>query len=44
VNKPLNLPVYRRIERWLVGVAMAALAWLLEKSLLRSIKRGGAKP
>jgi hypothetical protein len=44
VNKVPNLPLFRRIERWLVGLGMAAMAWLLEKAVLRSIRRGGTKP
>jgi hypothetical protein len=36
----------RRLERWLVGLVMAILAFAIEKAVLRSIKRGGgaAKP
>ncbi len=37
-------PFFRRMERWLVGLVMAAMAYLLEKAMLRSIRRGGAKP
>ncbi|HUL13744.1 MAG TPA: hypothetical protein VLU73_16460 [Methylococcaceae bacterium] len=44
MNNLQNVSLFRRIERWLVGLAMAAMAWLLEKALLRSIKRGGTKP
>ena len=36
-------PVKRHIERWLVGMAMMVMAYLLEKAMLRSIKRGGTK-
>jgi len=38
-GKP-NKPVLRRLERELVGQAMAVLAWLLEKALLRAMRRG----
>ena len=34
----------RRVERWLVGVVMAVLAFAIEKAVLRSIKRGGGAP
>ena len=44
MSKGPNLPLFRRIERWLVGLAMAAMAWLLEKAVLRSIRRSGTKP
>jgi hypothetical protein len=33
----------RRMERWLVGMAMMVIAYLLERAMLRSIKRSGAK-
>jgi hypothetical protein len=36
-------PVKRHIERWLVGMAMMVMAYLLEKAMLRSIKRSGTK-
>ena len=36
-------PVKRRMERWLVGLAMIVIAYLIEKAMLRSIKRNGAK-
>jgi hypothetical protein len=35
---------FRRIERWLVGAVMAAIAYLLEKAVTRSASRGGAEP
>jgi hypothetical protein len=31
------------MERWLVGMAMIVIAYLIEKAMLRSIKRSGAK-
>jgi hypothetical protein len=31
----------RRIERWMVGVVMAVIAFVLEKMVLRSIRKGG---
>ena len=44
MNNVPNRPLFRSAERWLVGLAMAAMAWLLEQAVLRSIRRGGAKP
>jgi hypothetical protein len=29
------------MERWLVGLVMAAMAYMLAKPVLRSIRRGG---
>jgi hypothetical protein len=37
-------PVKRHMERWLVGLAMIVIAYLIEKAMLRSIKRSGTKP
>jgi hypothetical protein len=34
----------RHVERWLVGLAMTVLAYLMEQAMLRSIKRSGTKP
>lgn len=31
----------RRIERWLVGLAMAVIAFILERIVMRSVKKGG---
>ena len=36
-------PVKRHVERWLVGMAMSVMAYLIEKAMLRSIKRSGTK-
>jgi len=36
-------PFIRQVERWLVGMAMTVLAYLMEKAMLRSIKRSGMK-
>ena len=36
-------PVKRHMERWLVGLAMSVMAYLIEKAMLRSIKRSGTK-
>jgi hypothetical protein len=31
---------YRRFERWLVGVAMAVMAFVMDKAVLRAVRRG----
>jgi len=36
-------PVKRHVERWLVGMAMTVMAYLMEKAMLRSIRRNGTK-
>jgi hypothetical protein len=36
-------PVKRQMERWLVGLAMIVIAYLIEKAMLRSIKRSGTR-
>jgi hypothetical protein len=33
--------VFRRMERWFVGVIMAVIAFVLEKAVMRSVKKGG---
>jgi hypothetical protein len=33
--------IWRRIERWAVGLVMAVIAFVLEKMVLRSIRKGG---
>ena len=30
----------RRIERWLVGIAMAIVAFILERIVMRSVRKG----
>ncbi|MGE5459039.1 MAG: hypothetical protein ACM3WR_00280 [Solirubrobacterales bacterium] len=37
---------FRRAERWAVGVAMGVMAYVLEKAVLRSVRKGNveAKP
>lgn len=32
-------PLLRQVERWLVGLVMVATAYLMEKAILRSIRR-----
>ncbi len=34
----------RRVERWGVGVVMGIMAFVLEKIVLRSIRRNGGEP
>ncbi len=34
----------RRVERWMVGVAMGVMALVLEKAVLRSVRRGTTQP
>jgi hypothetical protein len=38
--------VFRRAERWMVGVVMGVMAFILEKAVLRSMRKGKteAKP
>jgi hypothetical protein len=31
----------RRVERWLVGLAMAIVAFILERIVMRSVKKSG---
>ena len=42
-NTTSTKPFMRRMERRLVGMAMIVVAYLIEKAMLRSIKRSGAK-
>jgi hypothetical protein len=37
-KKPKGL---RRVERWMVGIAMGVIAFVLEKAVMRSVKKGG---
>jgi hypothetical protein len=34
----------RRVERWLVGIAFAVIAWVLERVVMRSVRRDGKEP
>jgi hypothetical protein len=38
-SKPRS--VWRKIERWMVGVVMAVIAFVIERMVLRSIRRAG---
>jgi hypothetical protein len=40
----LKKPLFRQVERWLVGLVMAVMAYMLEKAVLRSLRRGRWKP
>ena len=33
--------VWRRIERWMVGLVMAMIAFVLERMVLRSVRKAG---
>ena len=37
-KKPKGL---RRVERWTVGLAMGVIAFVLEKAVMRSVRKGG---
>ena len=39
-KKPKGL---RRLERWMVGLAMGVIAFVLERAVMRSVKKGGTK-
>lgn len=34
----------RKVERWLVGIGMAVVAFILEKAIVRGLKRRGERP
>jgi hypothetical protein len=40
-KKPKGL---RRVERWAVGLAMGVIAFVLEKAVMRSVRKGGGVP
>jgi len=33
---------WRRVERWMVGLVMAVAAFVLEKAVMRSVRKGEA--
>jgi hypothetical protein len=35
---------YRRLERWMVGIAMGIMAFVLEKAVMHSVKKGEVPP
>ncbi|MGZ5128850.1 MAG: hypothetical protein ACXWZU_07735 [Actinomycetota bacterium] len=34
----------RRLERWMIGVLFAVIAFVLEKAVMRSVRKGGGEP
>lgn len=38
-RKPKTL--WRKIERWMVGVVMAVIAFVIERMVLRSVRKAG---
>jgi hypothetical protein len=42
-HKVPTRPIMRHAERWLVGLAMMVIAYLLEKAVVHSIRRNGTK-
>jgi hypothetical protein len=44
VNDQPKPNLFRRIERWGVGLILGAIALVLERLVLRSIKKGATKP
>jgi hypothetical protein len=39
VERPKPKSVWRRLERWLVGLVMAVIAYVLEKMVMRGIRK-----
>jgi hypothetical protein len=35
---------YRRLERWMVGIAMGIMAFVLEKAVMHAVKKGEVRP
>ena len=43
--RPSRQPTgFRRIERWLVGIAFGMIAFVLERVVMRSVRRDGKEP
>jgi hypothetical protein len=42
IRKPKGM--FRRIERWGVGLAMGVVAFVLEKVVMRSVNKGNREP
>ena len=40
-NRSKKAKGLRRLERWAVGLAMGVIAFVLEKAVMRSVKKGG---
>lgn len=34
----------RRLERWMIGVLFTVIAFVLEKAVMRSVRKGGGEP
>ena len=34
----------RRLERWMIGVLFAVIAFVLEKAVMRSVRKSGGAP
>jgi hypothetical protein len=43
-RQPRQLTGFRRIERWLVGIAFGMIAFVLERVVMRSVRRDGKEP
>jgi hypothetical protein len=41
---PKPKSVFRRVERWAVGMVMGVLAFFIERAVIRSIRKGETKP
>ncbi|GEM_PF-3580392 len=41
---PRARSLFRRVERWAVGLAMGFLAFFVEKAVLRAIRKGTVEP
>jgi hypothetical protein len=39
VDRPKPKSVWRRLERWLVGLVMAVIAYVLEKMVMRGLRK-----
>ena len=39
VDRPKPKSVWRRLERWLVGLVMAVIAFVLEKMVMRGVRK-----
>ena len=44
MNERPRPSLFRRIERWGVGLILGAIALVLERLVMRSIKKGSTKP
>jgi hypothetical protein len=43
-TKPRPRSIFRRFERWAMGIAMGFLAFFVEKAVLRAIRKGTLEP